>query len=124
MRITTIAVAVACASCAHTTDSVVVDNRGYAELLRDADEHDRIADHLEQQAVYTEGALGEDRYDCGDPVLHAQSTSGTEPVSEWNPCYDISGPAAERHRDEAEKHRELARRDRAGASALARSRTL
>jgi hypothetical protein len=124
MRITTIAVVVACASCAHTTDTVVLDNRGYAELIQDAEEHDRIADHLEQQAETTEGGLGDDRYDCGDPVLHEQSTSGTEPVSYWNPCYDITGPAADRQRDEASKHRAQARRDRASASALARSRTL
>jgi hypothetical protein len=124
MRLRTIAVAMTCAACAPTTETVVLDNRGYAELLEDADRHEAMAAELDAKAEHTETALGDDRYYCGDTVLHEQSMSGTEQVTHWNPCYDASGPAAERQRQRAQAHRDQARRDRASASALARSRTL
>lgn len=47
---------------------------------------------------------GPTSYSCGDP-MHDQSTTGTERVSTWNPCWDIEEETAARHRAAAAEER-------------------
>jgi hypothetical protein len=57
------------------------------------DEHEAQA----HDRAVAEATAGPTSYSCGD-TMHEQSTTGTERVSTWNPCWDIEEETAARHR--------------------------
>jgi len=94
--------------------------RGYAELMTDAERHERKAEHHDQVAGELPTGKPEN-FACGDTVLSDQSTTGTERVTTWTPCWDPAEEAVESHRDAAARERKTARVERAQAVALARA---
>lgn len=98
--------------------------RGYAELMTDANQRERTAEHHEQVAgeLRTPGTPAQpENFACGDTVLNDQVTTGTERVTTWTPCWDPAEEAVESHRDAAARERKTAREERAQAVALART---
>lgn len=89
--------------------------------MEDAQEHDRRAARHEQAASRADLARGPTSYDCGDPVLNDQVTTGGLRVTTWQPCFDLAEEAAVEHREAAARERELAKRDRGTAAALVRA---
>lgn len=88
-----------------------------------AREHLALAVKCEQEAAAHEHAAhvaaeGPETYVCDDGAFTSQTTSGTEPLTHWSPCwsYDQSRTAA--HQQRAEELRAEARRHRASARKL------
>jgi hypothetical protein len=94
------------------------DDRGWAERMADADQHEQRASEHDQLAVSADARRGPTSFNCGDPVLNDQVTTGGLRVTTWQPCFDLAEEAAVGHRDAAQRERELARRDRRTAHAL------
>lgn len=86
--------------------------------MQDADRHERAAREHEQAAAAADNRLSKDHFDCGDPVMNDQITTGGQRVMTWQPCFDIADEAAENHRGAAQQERQLARKDRATAARL------
>jgi hypothetical protein len=96
--------------------------KGWAGHQAEAEQHDRAARiHDQAAAEATASSSSIDSYQCGDTVLNEQSTSGTEPITTWTPCWNLDEEAAIRHRQAADAERRAAREDRAQATALARA---
>ena len=95
--------------------------KGWAGHQAEAEQHERAALAHDQAAEEVVSSSSIDSYQCGDTVLHEQSTSGTEPVTTWTPCWNLDEEAAIRHRESADAERRAAREDRAQAGALARA---
>ena len=87
--------------------------------MQSADRHDKRAAEHDRAAAAVEGAPVPERFDCGDPNLNDQLTSGGLRVTTWQPCFDLSDEAAERHREVAMHERKLAQKDREAAARLA-----
>ena len=87
-----------------------------------AQRHDEMADVHARAA--SEISLGEDRYSCGDTVIGDQSTTGGQPVTSWQPCWDVEEETRASQRALASRERALARQDRHTAALLARSEAL
>lgn len=91
------------------------------ERPRSAGEHLALAERCEQDATDHERAaketLGsEETYVCDDGRFPSQTTSGTEPLTHWTPCWSYDRVRSEAHerraeelRAEARRHREIAR---------------
>lgn len=86
--------------------------------MQDAERHERAAHEHEQAAAAAHNRLSQARFDCGDPVLNDQITTGGQRVTTWQPCFDVADEAAENHREAALQERDLARKDRATAARL------
>jgi hypothetical protein len=95
--------------------------RGYAELMTDANQHERKAEHHEQVVSELPSPAQPENFACGDTVLNDQVTTGTERVTTWMPCWDPAEEAVESHRAAAARERKTARQERAQAVALARA---
>jgi hypothetical protein len=95
-------------------------SHGVAGHEASAEDHEQAAVAHDQAAAEANRRSGLDSYDCGDPELFSQSTSGTEPVDfNYMPCWNIDEETAIRHQDAAARERRAARVDRARADALA-----
>ena len=97
------------------------DDRGWAEHMLAAQEHDQRATQHERAAAAAEASRGPDSYSCGDTVLNDQLTTGGNRVTTWTPCFDLAEENAVEHREVAQRERKLADRDRATATALVRA---
>lgn len=102
---------------------VVLDQqpRGYAELMNDAEQRERKAEHHDRVAQELPRQAPPANYVCGDPVMNAEQRSGTEPITSWVPCWDPEEEAIDAHRAAAAHERRTAREERAQAIALARA---
>jgi hypothetical protein len=109
------------ASCGGSTQISRSDDRGWAQRMADAQEHDRRAARHEQAASRADLRHGPSAYACGDPVLNDQLTTGGLRVTTWQPCFDLAEEAVVENREAAAHERELANRDRRTAAALVRS---
>jgi len=109
---------IACLGCTSTQPKPVA-RKGWVDHMQSADRHDRRAAEHERAAAAVEGAPVPERFDCGDPDLNDQLTTGGLRVTTWQPCFDQSDETAERHREAAMHEHDLARKDRAAASRLA-----
>ena len=98
------------------------DHRSWSQRETDAQHHDDLADvHAEAAQEIT---LGEERYSCGDTVLGDQSTTGGQPITYWQPCFDVQEEGRAVQHAAERRERALARHDRHTAALLARAEAL
>jgi hypothetical protein len=96
--------------------------RTFEQQLAAADRHERTAQEHDRIAHEAGAAtLDPQAYHCGDVVLNEQHTSGTEPLTQWMPCWNADEEATIAEDRAAERERAAARVDRAQAAALART---
>jgi hypothetical protein len=114
-------VCAACGSGAGAAKPTHPDERGYADRMLDAQEHDRRAAEHDRAAAGVEASHSTLSYACGDPVLNDQLTSGGTKVTTWQPCFDVTEEGAIDQRYAAEHERDLAARERHSATALVRA---
>src|SRR5262245_28399097 len=74
--------------------------RSWTERMQSADLHDRNAHEHDRAAAAAERSLSA-AYQCGDPALGDQVTSGGQPLTTWQPCFHIADEVAARHREAA-----------------------
>lgn len=95
--------------------------RSYRERMAEAEQHDRDAAVHDRQAAEAKGGIDRGAATCGNPVVGQvadQSTSGTERLSTWVPCWTVERDAARFHQAEADRLHKEARVDRAVARNL------
>jgi hypothetical protein len=84
-----------------------------------AERHEQAALAHEQMVAQVENNPA--TYSCGDEVLNEQMTSGTEQLTSWMPCWDLTEETEIRHRAAARRERALAQRSRDNVAALLRA---
>ena len=109
--------AILCAACGGGQTNAP-DRRGVAERVEAARQHEQKAAEHERLAEATEGNWVTDDFNCLDPVLNDQLTTGGLRVTQWTPCIDVEFEAELRHRRAAIEERRLARSERAAAARL------
>lgn len=98
------------------TDPTPARPMSRSEHLAEAIRHEQEADKHTRAAESIAGAP--ESYSCGDRVLSDQTTSGTERVTSWVPCWSVDREASAAHEQMAEKQRAEAREHRAIARTL------
>ena len=96
-------------------------NASYADRVDAARRHDQAATEHEDLARTSEVMPPEVAYQCGDPVLNDQSTTGGMRVTSWQPCFDVAEESAAHQRYLAARERAAAARERDAAAALVRA---
>jgi hypothetical protein len=95
------------------------EQHSWTEHMERAERLDERAAEHERAATAAEGALGDFAFDCGNPVLNEQLTTGGLPITRWEPCLDLEYQSSRNHRRAAERTRDQAREERRKAAALA-----
>lgn len=116
--VATLLVACGGAELAHAPAST---SASYAERIDRARSHDRAAAEHEEIARGSQLAPPEEAFQCGDPVLNDQLTTGGLRVTTWQPCFNIAEESAAHQRYLAERERQAAARERDAAAALLRA---
>lgn len=86
--------------------------------MQAAQQHDQRAAEEEQIASTNEIDAGKGAYNCGDPILNDQLTTGPYHVTTWQPCFDVHEEASEHARYVAAREHEAARAHRKAAAEL------
>lgn len=86
-------------------------------------EHLALAEKCEAAAARHDRAArlaneGTETYVCADGGMTSQTTSGTQPLTHWTPCWSYDRVRSAAHEEEAEKLRAEARQHRAMARTL------
>jgi len=98
------------------------EQRGYAEHMVSAEQHEQRAAEHEKAADAADSRRGWSSIACGDPVLNdTLTTGGVGRVTNWVPCFDVADEHAARQREAAEHEKEAADQDRRMAAALVRA---
>jgi hypothetical protein len=102
------------------------EERGWAEHMVSAEQHEQRAAEHEQEADAAVQRRGPSdfpsSYACGDPVLNdTLTTGGVGRVTNWVPCVDVADEYGARQYEAAENEKKAAQRDRRMAADLVRA---